>query len=220
MIRLILADDHGLVRAGLRAMLAEPDITVVAEASDGAEAVRSALEHRPDVVLMDVRMPVMDGIEATRRIVAEPQLRQTRVVLLTTFDEDEYVYEALRIGASGFLLKDIEPIALVLGVRAVAQGDAPLAPAVTRRLITDFARRPRRPDARLDLDSLTRREYDVLMLVVAGLSNGDIADRLGMSPATAKTHITRILTKVDARDRAQLVVLAYESGLVQPGWLG
>jgi DNA-binding NarL/FixJ family response regulator len=223
-IRLLLADDQVLVRAGLVAMLDEADMTVVGQAGDGEEAVRLAAEHRPDVVLMDIRMPVVDGLAATRRIVADPSLAHTRVVVLTTFDHDEYVYEALRSGASGFLLKDVEPAELLYGIRAVARGDALLAPSVTRRLIGEFANRPRRPDTAglargLDLAGLTDREQAVLLLVVAGQSNADIADRLGMSPATAKTHVTRILTKLGARDRAQLVVLAYESGLVQPGWL-
>ncbi|MDG4820781.1 response regulator transcription factor [Asanoa sp. WMMD1127] len=220
MIRLLLADDQVLVRAGLRATLDEPDIEVVAEAGTGVEAIELARAHRPDVVLMDIRMPVVDGLEATRRIVSDPELADVRVVVLTTFDEDDYVYEALRVGASGFLLKDIEPEALVAGVRAVARGDALLAPSVTRRMIAGFAGRPARyAGARLDVSGLTRREYDVLLLVVAGLANNEIAERLGMSPATAKTHITRILAKLNARDRAQLVVLAYESGLVEPGWL-
>jgi DNA-binding NarL/FixJ family response regulator len=223
-IRLLLADDQVLVRAGLSAMLDEPDMTVVGEAGDGAEAVRLAGDHQPDVVLMDIRMPVLDGLAATRQIIADPALRHTRVVVLTTFDHDEYVYEALRAGASGFLLKDIEPADLLRGVRAVARGDALLAPAVTRRLISEFAARPRRPEqagpqGTVDIGRLTEREHAVLLLVVAGLSNTEISERLGMSPATAKTHVTRILTKVGARDRAQLVVMAYESGLVQPGWL-
>jgi DNA-binding NarL/FixJ family response regulator len=220
-IRLVVADDQVLVRAGLRAMLDEPDMAIVGEASDGAQAVRLAVQHRPDLVFMDLRMPVLDGLSATREILADPRLSGTRVVVLTTYDHDEYIYAALRSGASGFLLKDIEPVELVHAVRAVARGDALLAPAVTRRLIAEFAARPAAP-ARGDLDvgCLTEREHAVLLLVVAGLSNAEIAERLGMSPATAKTHTGRVLTKLDARDRAQLIVMAYESGLVQPGWLG
>jgi DNA-binding NarL/FixJ family response regulator len=217
-IRLLVADDQVLVRAGLRAMLDEPDLVIVAEARDGAQAVLLAAEHRPDLVMMDLRMPVLDGLSATREILADPRLSATRVIVLTTFDDDESVYAALRCGASGFLLKDIEPAELLHAVRVVARGDALLAPSVTRRLIADFAARPATvARGGLDVGRLTEREHAVLLLVVAGLANAEIAGRLGMSPATAKTHTGRVLAKLGARDRAQLVVMAYESGLVQPG---
>ncbi|RZQ64711.1 response regulator transcription factor [Amycolatopsis suaedae] len=217
MITVLIADDQPLVRAGLRTMLDEPDIAVAAEAATGIEAVLLAREHRPDVVLADIRMPGIDGIEATRRIVADPELAGTRVLVLTTFDLDEYVYRALRAGASGFVLKDTDPSQLIAGVRAVAAGDAMLAPAVTRRLIGEFAASAPPAAPPLPLDRLTAREREVLHLVVAGLSTEDIAGRLVISLATAKTHVSRILAKLDVRDRAQLVVLAYESGLVRPG---
>ncbi|MFE0136386.1 response regulator [Streptomyces sp. NPDC059037] len=221
MIRILLADDQRLVRAGFRSILDdEEDLSVVAEAGDGDAAVRLAHEHVPDVALMDVRMPVADGIEATRRIVADPALAMTRVVILTTFDLDEYVYDALRAGASGFLLKDTEPAELLHAVRVAARGDALLAPAVTRRLIADLAMRaPAPPDPAQRLAPLTSREREVLALVAAGLSNDGIAAELTLSPATAKTHVSRIMTKLDARDRAQLVIIAYESGMRLPGWL-
>jgi DNA-binding NarL/FixJ family response regulator len=220
-IRVMLADDQKLVRAGFRSILdGEDDITVVAEAGNGAEAVRIAAQTRPDVVLMDVRMPVLDGLEATRRIVADPQLSDVRVVILTTFDLDDYVYTALKVGASGFLVKDTDPIELIHGVRVTARGDALLAPSVTRRLIAEFATRIKLPPPSRDLEQLTEREREVMTLVAAGLSNDEIATRLVVSPATAKTHVSRVLTKLGARDRAQLVVLAYESGMVRPGWLG
>ena len=220
-IRVMLADDQKLVRAGFRSILdGEDDITVVAEAGDGAEAVRIAARTRPDVVLMDVRMPVLDGLEATRRIVADPQLSDIRVVILTTFDLDDYVYTALKAGASGFLVKDTDPIELIHGVRVTARGDALLAPSVTRRLIAEFATRIKLPPPSRDLEQLTEREREVMTLVAGGLSNDEIAARLVVSPATAKTHVSRVLTKLGARDRAQLVVLAYESGMVRPGWLG
>jgi DNA-binding NarL/FixJ family response regulator len=219
-IRVLLADDQALVRAGFRALLdAQDDIEVVGEAGDGAAAVELALASRPDVVLMDVRMPGTDGLEATRRIIADPSLAATRVVILTTFDLDDYVFEALRAGASGFLLKDTEPVDLLAGVRAVARGDALLAPSVTRRLIETFASKLRSPRSADALDVLTDREREVVALVGAGLSNDEIAARLVVSPATAKTHVSRAMVKLAARDRAQLVVLAYETGLVRPGWL-
>ena len=221
MIRVLLADDQALVRAGFKALLdAQDDITVVGEAADGEEAVRLAGRERPDVVLMDIRMPGTDGLEATRRIAADASLRGTRVVVLTTFDLDEYVFEAVRIGASGFLVKDTEPAELLRGIRAVAAGDALLSPGVTRRLIGEFATRSRGTAAPAAdrLSMLTEREREVVALVGEGLSNDDIAQRLVLSPATAKTHVSRAMVKLHARDRAQLVVLAYESGLVRPGW--
>ncbi|MEU8069140.1 response regulator transcription factor [Micromonospora sp. NPDC049151] len=217
MIRLLLADDQTLVRAGFRSILdGEDGIEVVGEAADGATAVRLAREVRPDVVLMDIRMPLLDGLAATREIVAGTD---ARVIILTTFDLDDYVYGALRAGASGFLVKDTEPAELIHGVRVVARGDALIAPAVTRRLIAEFAARTRHPDPGPRLNALTEREREVLALVAAGLSNDEIAARLVLSPATAKTHVSRIMTKTRVRDRAQLVVLAYESGLTVPGWL-
>jgi DNA-binding NarL/FixJ family response regulator len=223
MISVLLADDQALVRAGFRALLnAEPDIRVVAEAADGLEAVKQAQLTHPDVVLMDIRMPGVDGLEATRRIAADPGLAETKVVILTTFELDEYVFEALRTGASGFLVKDTEPVELLRGVRAVAAGDALLSPSVTRRVIGEFAgqaavNRQVTPPAQLDL--LTDREREVLVLVAEGLSNDEIAARLVISPATAKTHVSRTMIKLGARDRAQLVVYAYEAGLIRPGWL-
>ncbi len=224
MIRVLLADDQALVRAGFRALLdAEPGIEVVAEAADGLDAVRLARETRPDVVLMDIRMPGVDGLEATRRIVADPALAGTRVVILTTFELDEYVFEALRDGASGFLVKDTEPVELLRGVRAVAAGDALLSPSVTRRVIGQFAgaatagAAPKVPPR--ELTQLTDREREVMVLVGEGLSNDEIAARLVISPATAKTHVSRTMVKLGARDRAQLVVYAYEAGLIRPGWL-
>jgi DNA-binding NarL/FixJ family response regulator len=224
MISVLLADDQALVRAGFRALLdAEPDIQVVAEAADGLEAVKQAQQTRPDVVLMDIRMPGVDGLEATRRIAADPALAATKVVILTTFELDEYVFEALRTGASGFLVKDTEPVDLLRGIRAVAAGDGLLSPSVTRRVIGEFAGsaargRPAEPPVRLD--QLTDREREVLVLVAEGLSNDGIAARLVISPATAKTHVSRTMIKLGARDRAQLVVYAYEAGLIRPGWLG
>jgi DNA-binding NarL/FixJ family response regulator len=217
-IRVVLADDQALVRAGFRALLdAEPDVEVVGEAADGAEAIRLAQTARPDVILMDIRMPHLDGLAATRRIAAEPTLADLKVLILTTFDLDEYVFEALRVGASGFLLKDTEPADLIRGIRAVAAGDALLSPRVTRRLIAEFAAR-RAPTPPRSLPQLTEREREVLALVGAGLSNDEIAARLTVSPATAKTHVSRAMTKLGARDRAQLVVYAYEAGLVRPSW--
>lgn len=224
MIRVLLADDQLLVRAGFRALLdAQPDIEVVGEASDGEEAVSLVRELRPDVVLMDIRMPVLDGLAATRRITGDGEPAGVRVVMLTTFELDEYVFEAIRSGASGFLVKDTEPAELLRAVRAVVEGDALLSPGVTRRLIAEFAARPRPPAAEgagPDLGRLTEREREVMALVGLGLSNEEIARRLVVSPLTAKTHVSRTMVKLGARDRAQLVVLAYESGLVRPGWLG
>ncbi|MGW6457375.1 response regulator [Streptomyces sp. NPDC055078] len=221
MIRVVLADDQTLVRAGFRSILSdEGDIEVVGEASDGEQAVALARELHPDVVLMDIRMPGVDGLEATRRILADPRLEGVRVVILTTFDVDDYVYSALRAGATGFLVKDTEPMELLHGVRVAARGDALIAPAVTRRLIAEFAGRSRQPDPSPRLNALTEREREVMGLVGAGLSNDEIARRLVLAPATAKTHVSRIMTKLDVRDRAQLVILAYESGMITPGWLG
>jgi DNA-binding NarL/FixJ family response regulator len=221
MIKVLLADDQALVRAGFRALLdAQDDIEVVGEAADGEQAVTLARRYRPDVALMDIRMPGLDGLEATRRIAVDPALAHVRIVILTTFDLDEYVFEALRVGASGFLVKDTEPVDLLRGVRAVAGGDALLSPGVTRRLIAEFASRARQPRASKDLAALTDREREVMALVGEGLSNEEIAERLVVSPATAKTHVSRAMVKLAARDRAQLVVFAYEAGLVRPGWLG
>ena len=220
MIRVVLADDQALVRAGFRALLdAQHDIEVVGEAADGDEAVRLAARERPDVVLMDIRMPGTDGLAATRRIAGDDRLDDVHVVILTTFDLDEYVFEALRSGASGFLVKDTEPVELIQAVRVVARGDALLSAGVTRRLIEEYASRAKDPRPSPQLDLLTEREREVMALVGAGLSNEEIAERLFMSPATAKTHVSRSMVKLGARDRAQLVVFAYESGLVRPGWL-
>jgi len=223
MITVELADDQGLVRAGFHALLdAEPDISVVAEAPDGETAVALARRHRPEVVLMDIRMPRVDGLQATAEITSDGGLRRTRVVVLTTFELDEYVFGALRAGASGFLLKDIEPDDLVAAVRVVAAGEALLAPRLTRRLIEAFvagtalgADGPTGPTSR-ELEKLTPREREVLALVGRGKSNAEIAERLVLSPLTAKTHVARLFSKLGARDRAQLVVAAYESGLVVP----
>lgn len=220
MINILLADDQTLVRAGFRSILdSEEDIRVVAEAADGQQAVQQARTHVPDVVLMDVRMPLLDGIAATAQIAADPTLTSVRVVILTTYDIDDHIYSALRAGASGFLVKDTEPVELIHAVRVVARGDALLSPSVTRRLISDLAERAPTPAPPTGLESLTGREHEVLMLVAEGLSNVEIAQRLSMSPATAKTHVSRVLAKLCIRDRAQLVVLAYEAGLVRPGWL-
>jgi DNA-binding NarL/FixJ family response regulator len=214
-IRVLLADDQTLVRAGFRKLLeAEPGVDVVAEAGDGLAALEAARRFRPDVVLMDIRMPRLDGLAATTRLVAA--MPATRVVVLTTFDLDEYVFEALRAGASGFLLKDAPPEELVRALRVVASGEALLSPSVTRRLIEEFASRPvPRPDHRMQ--ALTPREREVLVLVAGGLSNGEIATRLYLGESTVKTHLTGVLTKLGLRDRAQAVVLAYETGLVRPG---
>jgi DNA-binding NarL/FixJ family response regulator len=218
-ISVVLVDDQALVRAGFRALLdGEDDLQVVGEAADGREGLRVVRDQRPDVVLMDIRMPDVDGLDATRQICSDPRLTSTRVVILTTFDLDEYVFEAVRNGASGFLVKDTEPRDLIAGVRAVAAGDALLSPGVTRRLIEEFADRSRGQADSSVLAPLTAREREVLALVGQGLSNDEIAAALVMSPATAKTHVSRAMIKVGARDRAQLVVLAYESGLVRPGW--
>ncbi len=219
MITVVLADDQALVRAGFRALLdAQDDIKVTGEAADGDEAVRLALELRPDVVLMDIRMPGVDGLEATRRLAGDERLSAVKVVILTTFDLDEYVFEAIRAGASGFLVKDTEPAELVRAVRAVVAGDALLSPRITRRLIEEFATRAKNPADYPDLGRLTEREREVVALVAGGLTNDEIAARLIMSGATAKTHVSRAMVKVGARDRAQLVVFAYEAGLVRPGW--
>nr|WP_203601091.1 response regulator transcription factor [Streptomyces sp. SID10853] len=217
----MLADDQSLVRAGFQALLgAQPDIEVTGEAADGAEALTLVRELRPDVVLMDIRMPVLDGLAATRKITADPDLDGVKVVMLTTFELDEYVFEAIRSGASGFLVKDTEPEELLRAVRAVVDGDALLSPGVTRRLIAEFAARSKEPAEAVGLGRLTEREREVMALVGIGLSNEEIARRLVVSPLTAKTHVSRAMVKLGARDRAQLVVLAYESGLVRPGWLG
>jgi DNA-binding NarL/FixJ family response regulator len=219
MTRVVLADDQALVRAGFRALLdAEDGIHVVGEAVDGSDAVRVVRRERPDVVLMDIRMPEIDGLEATRQIVAEERLANVRVVILTTFELDEYVFEAVRSGASGFLVKDTEPDDLVHAVRLVAEGSALLSPSVTKRLIAEFASRAKEPPHAEALEELTAREREVMALVAEGLTNDDIAERFVLSPATVKTHVNRAMMKLGARDRAQLVVLAYESGLVRPGW--
>ncbi|MFF8766077.1 response regulator [Nocardiopsis dassonvillei] len=220
MIRVLLADDQALVRAGFRALLdSAHDIEVVAEAADGEAAVRLARAERPDVVLMDIRMPGVDGLAAAGRILADPALEATRVVILTTFDLDEYIFEALRAGASGFLVKDTEPGDLLRAVRVVHGGEALLSPGITRRLIADYARRPpSAPDPSVRLNGLTEREREVVALVGGGLSNEEIAAHLVLSPATAKTHVSRAMVKLGVRDRAQLVVIAYETALVTPKW--
>ncbi|WP_037315700.1 response regulator [Amycolatopsis orientalis] len=217
-IRVVLSDDQALVRAGFRVLLETEDgFEVCAEAGDGEQAVAAAAEHKPDIVVMDVRMPGVDGLEATRRITANPELAGVKVLVLTTFDVDEYVYEALRAGASGFLLKDTDPVELLRALKVVAAGEALLAPTVTRRLIAEFVDRPE--NRRIDVSAvreITDREREVLGLVAGGMSNDEIAAHLVISTATARTHVSRIMTKIGARDRAQLVVLAYESGLVSP----
>jgi DNA-binding NarL/FixJ family response regulator len=220
-IRVLLVDDQSLLRAGIRALLeTEADITVAGEADDGEAGVGLAAQLLPDVVLMDIRMPGVDGLEATRRIAAQPALDRVHVVILTTFDLDEYVFEAIRLGAAGFLVKNSEPEELVRGVRAAAAGDALLSPGVTRRLIAEYAAhaKPAPPGDR-GLQVLTERETQVLTLIAEGLTNHEIAQRLVVSPLTAKTHVSRVMLKLGARDRVQLVVQAYESGLVRPGWM-
>jgi DNA-binding NarL/FixJ family response regulator len=218
-IDVLIADDQALVRAGFRLLLeTEDDIRVVAEAGDGRQAIALARRHRPAVVLMDIRMPGLDGLAAAREIAAAPDLADVKVLILTTFEIDEYVFEALRAGASGFVLKETEPAELLQAVRVVARGDALLSPRVTRRLIAEFATQPARGSAPpAELEELTAREREVMALVAKGLSNAEIAERLVVSPATARTHVGRAMMKLHAHDRAQLVVLAYETGLVLPG---
>jgi DNA-binding NarL/FixJ family response regulator len=217
-IRVLLADDQALVRGGFRMLLeSADDIEVVGEASDGEQAVALATSTHPGVVLMDIRMPGTDGLEATRRIAADKSLAGVRVLILTTFEADEYVYQALRAGASGFMVKDTEPAELLQAVRVIARGDSLLSPSITRRLIADIVARPATATSPADLSDLTDREREVLTLVGGGLSNDEIAQRLFLSPLTAKTHVSRIMSKLSARDRAQLVVTAYETGLVRAG---
>ncbi|WP_433219284.1 response regulator [Dactylosporangium sp. CS-047395] len=219
-IRVLLADDQAMMRAGLRALLEDSaDITVVGEAADGREAVRQAGILRPAVVVMDVRMPVMDGIEATRAIMTDRRLAGVRVLIVTTFELDEYIFAALRAGASGFVVKDNEPEDLLRAVRAVAAGASMLAPSVTNRVVHEFASRAKELPPASALDRLTDREREVMALAAQGLSNDQIALRLFVSVATVKTHISRLMLKLDARDRAQVVVTAYETGLVRPGWM-
>jgi DNA-binding NarL/FixJ family response regulator len=220
-IRAVLADDQALVRSGFAALLdAEDDITVVGEAADGAEAVRLAARERPDVLLMDIRMPGLDGIEATRKIAADPVLAGVHVIILTTFELDEYIFAALRAGAAGFLVKDTDAAELIRAVRTVAAGEALLSPGVTRRLIAEFAARTREARPVRGLEDLTDREREVLGLIATGLSNEEIAGQIYVSPSTVKTHAARAMMKLGARDRAQLVVFAYEAGLARPGWAG
>ena len=218
MIRVVLADDQELVRAGFASLLdAEDDIEVAGEATDGEQAVRMAAQHKPDVVLMDIRMPGVDGIEATRRIATRPDLGSVHVVILTTFELDEYVFDGLRAGAAGFLVKDTDAAELVRAVRVVAGGDALLSPAVTRRLIAEFALRTQPPRRLAHLDELTPREREVVALIASGLSNDEISREIYVSSSTVKTHAGRAMTKLGARDRAQLVVFAYQAGLIRSG---
>jgi len=217
MIRVLLVDDQPLIRSGFRALLdVEDDIEVVAEAADGSEGLALAKQHLPDIALIDIQMPIIDGIEATRRIAGDPTLARVHVVILTNYGLDEYVFNALRAGAAGFLVKDIQPEDFLHAVRVAARGDALLAPSITRKLINRYVAQPLHPDADTVLKELTNREREAVALVAQGLSNDQIADRMVISPVTAKTHINRAMTKLHARDRAQLVVLAYESGLVVP----
>nr|WP_127892297.1 response regulator transcription factor [Streptomyces sp. S10(2018)] len=217
MIRVLLVDDQPLIRSGFRALLdLEDDIEVVAEAGDGSAGLALIKEHLPDVALIDIRMPLVDGIEATRRIAADPALAQVHVVILSNYGMEEYVLDALRAGAAGFLVKDIVPEDLLHAVRVAARGDALLAPSITRRLIDRYVTQPRPTSKATGLDELTRREREAVALVAQGLSNDEVADHMVISPLTAKTHINRAMTKLRTRDRAQLVVLAYESGLVTP----
>jgi DNA-binding NarL/FixJ family response regulator len=217
-IRVLLADDQPLIRSGFRALLdIEDDIEVVAEAADGRECLALARELRPDIALVDIRMPVLDGIEATRRIAADPALAPVHVVILTNYGLDEYVFDALRAGAAGFLVKDIRPEDFLHAIRVAARGDALLAPSITRKLIDRYVTQPPAPRAGTGLTELTNREREAVALVARGLSTDEIAVRMGISPLTAKTHVNRAMTKLHARDRAQLVILAYESGLVTPG---
>jgi DNA-binding NarL/FixJ family response regulator len=220
-IRIVLADDQALVRSGFAALLdAEDDITVVGEAADGVEAVRLAAREKPDVLLMDIRMPRLDGIEATRKIAADPALKSVHVIILTTFEMDEYIFAAIRSGAGGFLVKDTDAVELIRAVRTVAAGEALLSPGVTRRLIAEFAARTKDPSPVRGMDELTDRERQVLALIATGLSNEEIARQIYVSQSTVKTHAARAMMKLGARDRAQLVVFAYEGGLVRPGWAG
>ena len=219
MIRVALADDQELVRAGFAALLdAEDDIEVVAEAADGQQAIRVAEQHKPDVMLMDIRMPALDGIQAIQRIAARPDLACVHIVILTTFDLDEYIFEGLRAGAAGFLVKDTPAAELIRAIRVVADGAALLSPTVTRRLIAEFASRTREARSLPGLDELTPREREVVSLIAVGLSNEEISRQIYVSPSTVKTHAARAMTKLGARDRAQLVVFAYPAGLVRPGW--
>ncbi|MGA6168298.1 response regulator [Amycolatopsis magusensis] len=219
MIRVLLADDQPLIRSGFRALLdIEDDIEVVAEAADGSQAVALAKQHLPDIALVDIQMPVVDGIEATCRIASDPALTGVRVVILTNYGLDEYVFDALRAGATGFLVKDIQPEDFLHAIRVAARGDALLAPSITRKLIDRYVTQP--PRAPIGLDHLTNREREAVALVARGLTTDQIAARMVISPLTAKTHINRAMTKLHARDRAQLVILAYESGLVAPGSVG
>jgi DNA-binding NarL/FixJ family response regulator len=218
-IRVLLADDQALVRAGFKALLdAREDIEVVGEAANGAEAITLTKHLKPDVLLIDIRMPELDGLKATRQIAADPDLTAVRIVILTTFELDEYLFDALRFGASGFLVKDTEPTDLVTAIRVIAAGDALISPSMTRRLVAEYAARAKEPHNTTRLEDLTDREREVMTLAAAGLSNQEIATRLYLSPATARTHVSRAMTKLDARDRSQLVVIAYETGLVRPGW--